>query len=273
MKATAKGPQSGSYACNSIPGLVRAGKWVLAGVLTAAVSVGAANTHAQQPAAGSKTQQYQQQIKTEKQAVKKNPKDWNAWLKMGNAYYNQGQYPQAVSAYQQSTRFAPSNSNLIWKYLGDAYGKVGKYRSALTAYQQSIAEDGNYEPAWSELGYAEGMFGNSVLEVAAEQKAVALNPKDESAWVYLANASTHTNQPAKVVHAALQAIRLDPKDIDAWDNLGWGYCMQGDVALGIQQVPMVQKLQAPKAHWAQTLQSFCAKQAAAQAGNKKTQKK
>lgn len=84
-----------------------------------------------------------------------NPKDWQAWQELGFAYYADGQYDQAATAYRQAAEGAPQSAEL-WAALGEARVLASK--------------DDPMPP----------------LAVAAFAKALELDPKQQRARYYMA---------------------------------------------------------------------------------------
>ena len=87
--------------------------------------------------------------------AKANPKDWQAWQELGFAYYADGQYDQAATAYRQAVEGKPDSAEL-WAALGETRVLASK--------------DDPMPP----------------LAVAAFEKALTLDPKQQRARYYLA---------------------------------------------------------------------------------------
>ena len=63
------------------------------------------------------------------------PDDSNAFLNLGNAFYDNGQIDEAISAYQKAVRLNPDHY-LACNNLGNALRAKGQLDQAIASYQK-----------------------------------------------------------------------------------------------------------------------------------------
>jgi cytochrome c-type biogenesis protein CcmH/NrfG len=74
------------------------------------------------------------------------PGNANAWVQLGNAYFDSNQYEASINAYQKSLEIDPGNPN-VWTDMGVMYRRSGKPQEAIKAFDQAIAADPKHEVA------------------------------------------------------------------------------------------------------------------------------
>ena len=75
------------------------------------------------------------------------PKDGDAYLRRGFAYYNRGRYDEAIADYTRVIELSPKN-RLAYFNRGDAYDEKKLYLQAIADYNQAIAIDPQYNDAY-----------------------------------------------------------------------------------------------------------------------------
>lgn len=88
------------------------------------------------PGAGSPTD-YAQRIAQAEQVVAKDPKNLNAWISLGNDYYDTEQSQKAINAYGKALEIEPNNPNVLTDQ-GVMYRKIGWYDKALANFELAI---------------------------------------------------------------------------------------------------------------------------------------
>lgn len=76
----------------------------------------------------------------------KNPQHADGWTQLGNAYYDNDQYQQAIFAYEKSLSIEPENTNVITD-LGTMYRRNGQPEKAVEMFNRTIALDPKHEIA------------------------------------------------------------------------------------------------------------------------------
>ncbi len=109
------------------------------------------------------------------QLVAAYPNDERAHLTVGNYYFGQQQYEQAIAHYKQATQLAP-NFSPAYNILGYAYRQQGNYGEAEQAfkkYVELIPNDPNPYDSYAELLLKMGRFDESIAQY---RKALSIDP-------------------------------------------------------------------------------------------------
>lgn len=155
-------------------------------------------------------------------------------MRLGNVYYAEGNYDQAVGAFDQAVEMNP-NFEWIWFSLGRTHSQRKDYTKAMEAYQKTIRVNPENVNAWIDLGiiYCDEQ-GNYPHAVEAFQKAIRSSPENEVAWYNLGVAYGKQGNYPQAVEAYKESIRLNPDDDSASHNLGSIYDEQGDYSRAIE---------------------------------------
>lgn len=86
------------------------------------------------------------QIKAYFDRVALNPKDKDAWIALGNLYFDADQPAQSVEAYSRALEIDPDNPNVLTD-MGVMYRALGQYQNALDAFARAVAVDPGHETA------------------------------------------------------------------------------------------------------------------------------
>lgn len=98
-------------------------------------------------------------------------------------YYN-GQYQEAVQAFDKLTQMAPSNPEAYNNY-GMALKKAGKVREAMRAYSTALALNPNYPEALNNIGVLEVLERNYSSAKKHFSKAIEINPSYVDPYLHL----------------------------------------------------------------------------------------
>ena len=72
-------------------------------------------------------------------------------IALGNAYYDSGQWKQAISAYERALAINPRNAD-VRTDMGTAYRSLGQYGRALAAYRTVLAREPSHANARYNMG-------------------------------------------------------------------------------------------------------------------------
>ena len=108
--------------------------------------------------------------------------DWKFHLKMGNAYYGQGNFVLAVESYQRALALAPDNATAHFQ-LGCALLNQGKAENAVACYEKAIALKPDYFDAYLNLANTYLNLDKAAAAVASCQRALALKPASAAAYL------------------------------------------------------------------------------------------
>jgi len=76
----------------------------------------------------------------------KNPRNMEAWIQLGNEYFDSDQHEKAIQAYQKALEINPANAN-VWTDLGVMYRRSGNPQKAIECFDKAIAADPKHEPS------------------------------------------------------------------------------------------------------------------------------
>lgn len=92
--------------------------------------------------AGSQTD-YTQRIAQAEKVVAQDPKNLNAWISLGNDYFDTEQSQKAINAYSKALEIEPNNPNVLTDQ-GVMFRKVGWYDKALANFEKANKIDPNH---------------------------------------------------------------------------------------------------------------------------------
>lgn len=104
------------------------------------------------------------------------PESAEAWMHLGNAYFDAGRPKDAIQAYEKSLKIDPSHAN-VWTDLGVMYRRAGRPQDAVQAFDRAIEVD----PAHEASRFNKGIVLLHDLEdpagaVAAWEALLRVNP-------------------------------------------------------------------------------------------------
>ena len=177
--------------------------------------------------------QYAQAIAADRQGLKIDPQLAEAWTGLGVAYDGAGQYAQAIDADRRALQINPRGAD-AWNNLGVAYDHAGQHAQAIDAYRQTLQINPQNADAWNNLGAAYGDIGQYAQAIDAERQALQINPQFAGAWNSLGVTYDHAGQHAQAIDADRKALQINLQDTDAWFNLGLAYGHAGQYAQAIE---------------------------------------
>jgi cytochrome c-type biogenesis protein CcmH/NrfG len=95
-----------------------------------------------QSGAGSPTD-YTQRIAQAEKIVAQDPKNLNAWISLGNDYFDTEQAQKSINAYGKALEIDPNNPNILTDQ-GVMFKKVGWYDKALANFEKAAKLDPNH---------------------------------------------------------------------------------------------------------------------------------
>jgi cytochrome c-type biogenesis protein CcmH/NrfG len=95
-----------------------------------------------QSGAGSPTD-YVQRIAQAEKIVAQDPKNLNAWISLGNDYFDTEQAQKAINAYGKALEIDPNNPNVLTDQ-GVMFRKVGWFDKALANFEKANKIDSNH---------------------------------------------------------------------------------------------------------------------------------
>jgi cytochrome c-type biogenesis protein CcmH/NrfG len=103
------------------------------------------------PAGSGSPTDYVSRIAEAEKIVAKDPKNLNAWLSLGNDYFDTEQAQKAINAYGKALEIEPNNPNVLTDQ-GVMYRKVGWYDKALANFEKAQKLDPKHLQSLYNLG-------------------------------------------------------------------------------------------------------------------------
>ena len=95
-----------------------------------------------QAGAGSPTD-YTERIAQAEKVVAQDPKNLNAWISLGNDYFDTEQSQKSINAYSKALEIEPNNPNILTDQ-GVMFRKIGWYDKALVNFEKAYKIDPNH---------------------------------------------------------------------------------------------------------------------------------
>lgn len=95
------------------------------------------------PAGAGSPTDYTQRIAQAEKIVAQDPKNMNAWISLGNDYFDTEQSQKAINAYGKALEIQPNNANVLTDQ-GVMYRRVGWYDKALVNFEKANKIDPNH---------------------------------------------------------------------------------------------------------------------------------
>ena len=76
--------------------------------------------------------------------TRSNPGNLEAWIELGNSYFDSNQYEKAIGAYTKALEISPNNAN-VWTDMGVMYRRNGNPQEAINAFDKAIEADPKHE--------------------------------------------------------------------------------------------------------------------------------
>ena len=74
----------------------------------------------------------------------RSPSNVEAWIELGNAYFDTDQYKKSIQAYTKALELKPDNAD-VWTDMGVMYRKDGRSDEAIKAFDRAIAVNPKHE--------------------------------------------------------------------------------------------------------------------------------
>ncbi|MFZ0426711.1 MAG: tetratricopeptide repeat protein [Acidobacteriota bacterium] len=162
----------------------------------------------------------QAELKKQAEKLEKIRGDFDA----ANTLYNNGQYQEAATAYQQILA-EDAEQHVIWAKLGMTYAKLGNDAKAAESYEKAVELDPSNAAYLQNLGSVYASMGDDAKARELYQKAAEIgaagDPKDAAMSFYnmgVTYINAGKNQEAS--EALTKAIKFDPTYSEAYYQLG-----------------------------------------------------
>lgn len=83
-------------------------------------------------------------IESLKSETQKNPSNLEAWVQLGNEYFDGEQFEKSIQAYKKALELDPNNAN-VWTDMGVMYRRSKQPQEAIKAFDKAIQVDPKHE--------------------------------------------------------------------------------------------------------------------------------
>ncbi len=164
-------------------------------------------------------------IKTEemfKKDIKKNPKKWDGYFKLGQCYREQQKYDEAEEMFKKAIEIDPKNL-IVYGELGSCYMDRGKFDKAEAVLMEAIEINSKDAYGYIKLGWCymdEEKFDKAE---AVLKEAIKINPKNVDGYIGLGWCYREQRKYDKAEVMLDEAVKIDPKKWDGYFKLGLCY--------------------------------------------------
>ena len=142
------------------------------------------------------------------------------WYNKGIALYDQGNYDEAIKAYDEAIMLDP-NYAYAWDGKGAALYDQGNYDEAIKALDEAIRLNPNFVEAWYNKGSILDIQGKYDDAINAYDEAIKLNPNYAEAWNGKGITLDKQGKYNEAIQACNKAIELKPDYPLVWNNKGY----------------------------------------------------
>lgn len=103
------------------------------------------------PQGGGAPVDYAKRIAEAEKIVTQDPKNLNAWISLGNDYFDTEQAQKAINAYGKALEIQPNNANVLTDQ-GVMFRKVGWYDKALINFEKALKIEPNHLQSLYNIG-------------------------------------------------------------------------------------------------------------------------
>jgi tetratricopeptide (TPR) repeat protein len=141
------------------------------------------------------------------------PTSPHAFVNLGVAHQERGQFAEAESAYEKALRLSPTRAD-AWTNLGVVRQKLGKIGPALDAFLRALQSNPGSSMGHDNIGLLQEQSGR--LEAARDsyQKALALDPSLGEAYKHLGRVQAKLKDWKGALAAYARALDFFPRDAD-----------------------------------------------------------
>lgn len=154
------------------------------------------------------------------------PKSARACSNLGNAYFKNNQYEDAIQMYKKSLTF-PYSYPFIHYNLGATYEKIGLVDKAIEEYKASLSPHSDNTLAFNNLGTLYDKQGLYDMAIEAYKQALTNNPYFPLTHNNLGNTYERIGNSEKAEMEYTEALKIDNNYADAHNNLGAVYLKKG----------------------------------------------
>jgi tetratricopeptide (TPR) repeat protein len=182
--------------------------------------------------------------------------DAEFYFKQGIDYDREGQYDQAIEAYNKALEMNPIQSGAVYNARGMAYAAKGDYNQAIADYSKAIETDpenrgvqvgnsyfpGPHFTAYFSRGGAYAAKGEYDQAIADYSKVIEIDPNQVGVYYNRGNIYAAKGEYEKAVADYTKAIEIGPNFVEAYEKLALLYYQHGELEKAIAKYKTAVKI-------------------------------
>lgn len=170
-----------------------------------------------------------------KKAIELEPYNYKHYYDLGEIYYSNKQYENALKAFQDAVNYdaqdIPSNFRI-----GNTLEQLGKNDDAYSQYEKITTKiDNNYAPAYFRMGLLAEKKGDISKAIMRFQKAVDIDNTKAEYLYYLGKAQFASNDVLRAKENLEKAVNLDPENSSIHLYLGIAFDYLGETKKALDE--------------------------------------
>lgn len=149
-----------------------------------------------------------------------------AYLHLGDAYFNLDMHKEAIEAYKQAIRIKPDDATALFM-IGVSYNNLSLYNEAIEAFKKAVKINPDFEGIYNDLGFAYYKLGRYLDAVDVLRQAIKIKPDYTEAYYNLGFVYRELGWYQEAIEAFKQAIRINHDYAEAHFSLGVVYSTLG----------------------------------------------
>lgn len=166
-----------------------------------------------------KQQAYEQALTTYARALDIDGNNAEAWNRRGITYNAMQQSDQELDAYEHALAINDQNAT-FWYNKAIALSNMGRNEEALVALDQALVLDATLTIAWRDKGYILSELKRYPDAIEAYQHTVTLDEHDSRSWANLGYLLAQVERNDEAEAAYHKALAIAPQDASIWREFG-----------------------------------------------------
>jgi len=144
-------------------------------------------------------------------------------------------YEEAIAAYDQALKIQPKYYE-AWYAKAYSLYRLQRYEHAIASYDQVIQLQPEEAVAWYIRGWMLGELQRYEEAIASYDKAIEIDPDSPEYWYFRGNALHNLQRNEDAIASYDKTLKIKADYSDAWYNKACCYSVQGNVSLAIESL-------------------------------------
>lgn len=184
---------------------------------------------------------YEKALTYFKEAIKKDPRDYEAYSKIGYCNVKLKRYIEAVEAFKQSIQMNPNFAE-AYRGLGSAYWMFNRYHEAAEFFKKATYLEPDDARAHFGLGYSYRNLLRWNEAIQCYKQAIHIDPEFFGAYAGLSWVYVQLERWNEALEVNKQMVRIKPDDAQAHFGLGLIYSYVGDRDSALKEYKILKDL-------------------------------